>query len=95
MHHGHGNSNPHYVLLVLLLAYILSFVDRNIMAILVGPIRNQFAIDDFQYGLLQGLAFTLFYTFLGLPIGRLADRFSRRTMIVRWAQGQAHDTYRW
>lgn len=79
---GRLRSNPSYVLLVLLLAYILSFIDRNIMAILVGPIRAQFAIDDFQYGLLQGLAFTLFYTLLGLPIGRLADRFNRRTIIA-------------
>lgn len=77
-----GYSNPHYVLAILLLAYVLSFIDRNIMAILVGPIRDQFAIDDFQYGLLQGLAFTLFYTVLGLPIGRLADRFNRRTIIA-------------
>jgi len=70
-----------WALTVLLLAYILSFVDRNVMAILVGPIRKSFEITDFQYGLLHGLAFTLFYTFLGLPIGRLADRRSRRTII--------------
>jgi MFS family permease len=66
---------------VLLLAYILSFIDRNIMAILVGPIRASFAITDFQYGLLHGLAFTLFYTVLGLPIGRLADLGNRRAII--------------
>jgi len=66
---------------VLLLAYILSFIDRNVMAILVGPIRKSFEITDFQYGLLHGLAFTLFYTLLGLPIARLADRKSRRTIV--------------
>jgi MFS family permease len=66
---------------VLLLAYILSFIDRNVMAILVGPIRKSFEITDFQYGLLHGLAFTVFYTFLGLPIARLADRKSRRTIV--------------
>jgi MFS family permease len=65
----------------LLLAYILSFIDRNVMAILVGPIRKSFEISDFQYGLLHGLAFTVFYTFLGLPIGRLADRGNRRKII--------------
>ena len=70
-----------WALTVLLLAYILSFIDRNVMAILVGPIRRSFEITDFQYGLLHGLAFTVFYTFLGLPIGRLADRKSRRTII--------------
>jgi MFS family permease len=71
----------HWALTVLLLAYILSFIDRNVMAILVGPIRESFEITDFQYGLLHGLAFTLFYTLLGLPIGRLADSKSRRTII--------------
>lgn len=70
-----------WALMVLLSAYILSFVDRNVMAILVGPIRESFEISDFQYGLLHGLAFTLFYTFLGLPIARLADRRSRRSIV--------------
>ena len=71
----------HWALAVLLLAYILSFVDRNVMAILVGPIRESFEITDFQYGLLHGLAFTLFYTLLGVPIARLADRGPRRTIV--------------
>ncbi|TFH26218.1 MAG: MFS transporter, partial [Myxococcales bacterium] len=70
-----------WALTVLLLAYILSFIDRNVMAILVGPIRKSFEINDFEYGLLHGLAFTVFYTLLGLPIGRLADRRSRRTIV--------------
>lgn len=70
-----------WALTVLLLAYILSFIDRNVMAILVGPIRKSFEITDFEYGLLHGLAFTVFYTLLGLPIGRLADRRSRRTIV--------------
>ena len=77
----HVGPRANWALTVLLLAYILSFIDRNVMAILVGPIRKSFEISDFQYGLLHGLAFTLFYTVLGLPIGRLADRESRRTII--------------
>lgn len=76
-----ASPRANWALTVLLLAYILSFVDRNVMAILVGPIRASFDISDFQYGLLHGLAFTLFYTLLGLPIGRLADRGSRRNII--------------
>jgi len=75
------SPRANWALFVLLLAYILSFIDRNVMAILVGPIRRSFDISDFQYGLLHGLAFTLFYTVLGLPIGRLADRRSRRTIV--------------
>jgi MFS family permease len=70
------------VLAVLLAAYILSFIDRNVMSILVGPIKAEFGISDFQFGLLQGLFFSVFYTFLGLPIGRLADRYSRRWIVT-------------
>ena len=72
----------HYVLGVLVAAYILSFIDRNVMSILVGPIKADFQITDFQFGLLQGLFFSVFYTFLGLPIGRLADRYNRRWIIA-------------
>jgi len=78
---SHPNPRARWALTVLLLAYILSFIDRNVMAILVGPIRKSFEITDFQYGLLHGLAFTVFYTLLGLPIARLADRKSRRTIV--------------
>ena len=70
-----------YVLGVLLLAYIFSFIDRNVMAVLVGPIRETFDISDTQFSLLHGFAFAAFYTFLGLPIGRLADRGSRKKII--------------
>jgi MFS family permease len=70
-----------YALSVLLLAYILSFVDRNVMAVLIGPIRADFQISDFQYSLLHGFAFSMFYIVLGLPIARLADR-GRRTLII-------------
>jgi MFS family permease len=76
-----SSPRARWALTVLLLAYILSFIDRNVMAILVGPIRRSFDITDFQYGLLHGLAFTVFYTFLGLPIGRLADSKNRRAII--------------
>ncbi|MEH6583292.1 MAG: MFS transporter [Halioglobus sp.] len=71
-----------YALAVLLLAYILSFVDRNVMAVLIGPIREQFSISDFQYSLLHGFAFSMFYIVLGLPIARLADRHNRKWIIT-------------
>jgi len=76
------SRQANYVLGVLLAAYILSFVDRNVLAILVAPIRQEFAISDFQFSLLHGWAFTLFYIVLGVPIGWLADRFSRRWIII-------------
>lgn len=71
-----------YALVALLLAYILSFIDRNVMAVLVGPIREDFAISDFQYSLLHGFAFSMFYIFLGLPIARLADRGNRKWVVT-------------
>ena len=77
-----SNKAGLYALLVLLLAYILSFIDRNVMAVLVGPIREDFAISDFQYSLLHGFAFSMFYIFMGLPIARLADRGSRKWVIT-------------
>jgi MFS family permease len=76
------SSSANYVLFVMLIAYILSFIDRNIMSVLVGPVREYFDITDFQFSLLHGMAFTLFYIFLGLPIGWMADRYSRKWIIT-------------
>jgi MFS family permease len=75
-------ASANYALLLLLLAYILSFIDRNVMAVLIGPIREDFAISDFQYSLLHGFAFSMFYIAMGLPIARLADRHSRKWIIT-------------
>jgi MFS family permease len=77
-----SSRQANYALFVLLLAYILSFVDRNVMAVLIGPIREQFDISDFQYSLLHGFAFSMFYIVLGLPIARLADRGNRKWIIA-------------
>ena len=59
---------------ILMLAYVLSFIDRQILNLLVGPIRRDLVISDTQMSLLMGLSFALFYTVLGIPIARLADR---------------------
>lgn len=75
---GHAS----YALALLFLAYVLSFIDRQILSLLVGPIREQFQISDFEYSLLQGAAFALLYTVAGLPLGRLADRYSRRMVVA-------------
>jgi MFS family permease len=72
-----------YVVLILTLAYILSFLDRQIMALMVQPIKRDLGISDTEMSLLLGLAFAVFYTILGLPIGRLADRASR-VKIIGW-----------
>jgi MFS family permease len=71
-----------YVLIVLTTAYTVSFVDRQILALLIAPIRRDLHISDTQVSLLIGLAFAIFYTLLGIPIGRIADRHSRRGTIA-------------
>src|SRR5436309_14990932 len=81
-----GASHPSlkyagYVVLVLMLCNTLSFDDRQILGLLVAPIKRDLAISDTRIGLLQGLAFALFYTIMGLPLGRIADNRSRRNLI--------------
>lgn len=71
-----------YVVGVLMLAYTVSFIDRQILNLLVGPIKRDLGITDTEFSLLAGLAFALFYTFVGLPIGRLVDSKSRRGIIT-------------
>ncbi len=71
-----------YVVGILTSAYMISFLDRQILALLVEPIRRDLGLTDTQISLLLGLAFAIFYTLLGLPLGRLADRYSRRKIIA-------------
>ena len=67
---------------ILMVAYVLSFIDRQILNLLVGPIRRDLMISDTQMSLLMGLSFALFYTVCGIPLGRLADTRSRRGLIA-------------
>jgi MFS family permease len=71
-----------YVVVVLTLGYVVSFLDRQIFALLIQPIRADLGLSDTQVSLLGGFAFALFYTLLGIPIGRMADRRSRRAIIA-------------
>ena len=71
-----------YVVGVLTVAYIFSFVDRQIINLLVEPIREDLQLTDTQISLLQGIAFALFYTLMGIPIARLADVANRRAIIA-------------
>jgi MFS family permease len=70
-----------YVVIALTAIYTLSFIDRQIMGLVVAPIKKELAISDTRVALLQGLAFALFYTILGLPMGRIADKHSRRNLV--------------
>jgi MFS family permease len=67
----------YYVAWLLCGIYTISIMDRQLVAILVEPIRNEFALRDWHMGLLSGLAFAAFYTTLGFPLARLADRNNR------------------
>jgi len=71
-----------YVVGVLMLVYVFSFVDRQVFSLLVDPLRRDLDISDTQVSLLMGLSFALFYTCFGIPIGRLADTYSRRGIIA-------------
>jgi MFS family permease len=71
-----------YSVAVLMLMYIFSFIDRTTISLIVEPMKRDLQISDTQIGMLQGLAFALLYTFLGLPIARLSDRHNRKTIIA-------------
>ena len=69
------------VVTVLIATAVLSFTDRQVLSLLVDPIRGDLSISDTQMSLLLGLAFALVYGTAGIPLGYLADRTSRRNLI--------------
>ena len=70
------------MLAILVVVYAVNFIDRNILSILLQPIKEELGASDFEMGLLTGFAFAVFYTFAGIPIARLADRGSRRAIMA-------------
>lgn len=86
---GGGAANPgftdtyrHLVLIILTAMYVINYLDRQILNILLQPIKNEFHVSDTALGLLAGPTFAVFYATLGIPIARLADRFNRRNIIA-------------
>ena len=77
-----GGAAAWYAVAVLTVAYMFSYIDRQILSLMVGPIRADLDISDTQFSLLHGLAFAIMYTVLGIPIGRFADRTNRRNLIA-------------
>ena len=69
-------------LAILFLAYVSSFVDRQIIGLLVEPIKADFQISDTEVSLLLGLSFAIFYCLVALPIGRLVDTRSRKNIVA-------------
>ena len=71
-----------YVIFVLMLANISSFLDRQILSLLVAPIKRDLHLSDTEMSLLMGFSFALFYTIFGIFIGHFADKFNRRNIII-------------
>ncbi|RYH08275.1 MAG: MFS transporter [Alphaproteobacteria bacterium] len=69
-------------LLVLLVAYVLNFIDRQILGVLAVPIKADIELTDSELGLVGGVAFALFYSTLGVPIARIADRANRVKIVA-------------
>ena len=67
---------------VLCVVYVFNFVDRQILAVLVEPIKHELGVSDTAMGFLTGLAFAVFYTVAGIPIARWADYGTRRSIIA-------------
>ena len=80
---SHGTSpRGWYTVILLGVVSMLSFVDRGVMALFVQPMKRDFNLSDTEVSLLLGLAFTLPYVIVGLPMSRLIDRGNRRTLIA-------------
>lgn len=71
-----------YVVLVLMVAYMLSFMDRVLISLMIEPIRAELGLGDTQVGLLVGFGFVLLYSIMGIPFGSLADSGNRRNLMV-------------
>jgi MFS family permease len=77
-----GSRYPWYALAILTAVYVLNFLDRTLIYILFTPIKAEMHFSDLQLALLGTTSFVIFYTLLGIPFGRLADRVSRTKMIA-------------
>jgi predicted MFS family arabinose efflux permease len=79
---GYARRYRWFVLVMLTLVAIVNFVDRQLMSILMEPIKAEFALSDTQLGFLTGFAFAIFYAIMGIPLARLADQGNRRKLIA-------------
>lgn len=77
-----SDTTRRYALSVLVVVYTFNFIDRQILSILLEPIKADLFLSDTQLGLLTGFVFALFYAVLGIPIARYADRANRRNLIA-------------
>jgi MFS family permease len=77
-----GTAYAWYALAVLVLVYTLNFIDRQMLTILAADIKHDLSISDAQFGFLYGTAFGVFYALFGIPLGKLADRWSRKRLLA-------------
>lgn len=77
-----SNFRAWFALAVFFMAAVLSYTDRLILNLLVEPIRHDLNITDLQISFLQGAAFAVIYAIVGLPLGRFADRYNRRNIVL-------------
>ena len=77
-----GRGARRYSMVILAIVYMFNFVDRQILAILLPQIRDEFGTSDAYLGFLAGTAFALFYVILGVPVAQYADRCNRRNLIA-------------
>jgi MFS family permease len=77
-----GGPYAWYVLALLVLVYVMNFIDRQILSILAEDIKRDLDLTDAQLGFLYGTAFAVFYALFGVPIGRLADNWVRTRLLA-------------
>ncbi len=77
-----NGSYARYVLVVLIIVYIFNFIDRQIISILAEEIKADLGIGDAEIGFLYGTAFAIFYAVFGIPLGKLADVWNRKSLIA-------------
>ena len=79
---GYSKAYLRYALGLLTTVYVVNFVDRQVLSILMQSIKQDLGLSDLQLGLLSGTAFGIFYATLGVPIARVADRVSRKAVMA-------------
>ena len=77
-----SSGEANYLLGLMFLAYVVSFIDRQVLGVLVGPIKADLELSDFQFSLLQGAAFAILYSVMAIPLGRLADTKNRKLIVA-------------
>jgi MFS family permease len=79
---GVGGISRRYILVMLMLVYVVNYIDRTVLNILLPLIKMEFHLTDGALGLRSGTSFALFYATLGIPLAWLADRTNRRNIIA-------------